>query len=52
MSKMTLPFKICLFAVKLFENHGIKVDCAELLSLSIILSLYYLIGKDGISNLS
>ena len=27
--------KICLFAVKLFEDHGIKVDRAELLSLSI-----------------
>ena len=34
-SKMTLRYKICLLAVKLFEDHGIKVDRAELLSLSI-----------------
>ena len=32
---MTLQYKICLFAVKLFEDHGIQVDRAELLSLSI-----------------
>ena len=36
---MTLRYKICLFAVKLFEDHGIKVDRAELLSLSILLGL-------------
>ena len=34
---MTLRYKICLFAVKLFEDHGIKVDCAEVVSLSIYL---------------
>ena len=33
---MTLRNKIYLFAVKLFEDHGIKVDRAELLSLSIL----------------
>ena len=33
-SKMTL--RICLFAVNLFEYHSIKVDRAELLSLSIL----------------
>ena len=38
---MTYRYKICLFAVKLFENHGIKVDRAELLSLSVEL------GYDG-----
>ena len=32
---MTLRYKICLFAVKLFKYQRIKVDCAELLSLSI-----------------
>ena len=32
---MTLRYKNCLFATKLFEDHGIKVDRAELLSLSI-----------------
>ena len=32
---MTLRYKICLFAVKLFEDHGINVDRAKLLSLSI-----------------
>ena len=34
-SKMTLRYKICLFAVKLFEDHGIKVDRAERLFWSI-----------------
>ena len=34
-SKMLLRHKICSFAVKLFEYHGIKVDSLELLSLSI-----------------
>ena len=33
-AKMTLQYKIYLFDVKLFEEHGIKVDRAELLSLS------------------
>ena len=33
---MTLQPKICLFAIELFEGHGIKVDRAELLSLSIV----------------
>ena len=37
---MTLRSKICLFAVKLFEDHGIKVDRAELLSLSIVSIIY------------
>ena len=32
---MTLRYKICLFGVKLFEDLGMKVDSAELLSLSI-----------------
>ena len=26
---------MCLFAIKLFEDHGIRVDRAELLSLSV-----------------
>ena len=34
-SKMTLRYKICLFAIKLSEDHGVKVDRAKLLSLSI-----------------
>ena len=29
-----LPYKLCLFAVKLFEDHDIKVDRADLLPLS------------------
>ena len=39
LSKMTLRYKICLFAVKLFEDHDVKVDRAEFLSLSIL--FYY-----------
>ena len=35
---MTLRYKICLFAVKFFENNGIKVDRVELLSLSIVVA--------------
>ena len=37
---MTLRYKICLFAVKCFEDHGIKVkvDRAELLTLSIFIN--------------
>ena len=41
---MTVRYKICLFAVKLFEYHDIELDRAELLSLSIfgnIASLTY-----------
>ena len=34
-STMTLWYKVCLFAVKFFEDHDIKFDRAELLSLSI-----------------
>ena len=36
-SQMTslLRYKLYLFAVKLFEDHGIKLDRAEFLSLSI-----------------
>ena len=30
-----MQYKICLFTMKLSEDHGIKLDCAELLSLSI-----------------
>ena len=30
-----MRYKICLFAVKFFEDHDIKVDRAELLSVSI-----------------
>ena len=30
---MTLRYKICLFAITLSEDHGIKVDREELLSL-------------------
>ena len=42
-SKMTLRYKICLFTIKLFEDHGIKVDRVELLSLRIfILELHVL----------
>ena len=37
-SKMILQYKISLFAVKLFEDHGINVDRAEILSLSIFMS--------------
>ena len=33
LSTMTLQYKIYLFTVKLFDDHGIKVDRAELLSL-------------------
>ena len=33
--KMMLRYKICLFTVKLFEDHSIKLDRAELSSLSI-----------------
>ena len=36
---MTLPYKNCLFAADLFEDHGIKVDRAELLSLSIYINV-------------
>ena len=32
---MTLRYKMCLLAIKLFEDHGIKVEHAELMSLSI-----------------
>ena len=35
---MTFRLMICLFAVTLFEDHGIKVDRAEFLSLSIFFS--------------
>ena len=35
-SKMTLRYKFGSFAVKLFEDHGIKLDRTELLSLSIL----------------
>ena len=33
---MESRYTICLFAVKLFEDHGIKLDRAERLSLSIV----------------
>ena len=36
---MALRYKICLFVVKLFEDYGINVDRAELLSLSILIFL-------------
>ena len=36
---MTLRYKMCLFAVKLFEDHGINVDRAEILSLSILMKI-------------
>ena len=32
---MTLKYEFCLFAVKIFEDHGIKLDRAEHLSLGI-----------------
>ena len=41
---MTLRYKICLFAVKLFEDHGIKVDHAELLSLKYMYVVEKVIG--------
>ena len=38
---MTLRYKICLFAVKLFKDHGINVDRAEFFSLSIFFGVGY-----------
>ena len=35
---ITLRYKISLIAVKCFEDHGTKLDHAELLSLSIVSS--------------
>ena len=34
--ELSLRYKFCLYAIKLCEDHGIKLDRAELLSLSII----------------
>ena len=38
---------MCLFAIKLFEDHGIRVDRAELLSLSICIYACVCVGGGG-----
>ena len=40
---MTLRYNVCLFAVKFIEDHDIKLDRAELLSLSIVACKAYLL---------
>ena len=48
---MTLRCKICLFAVKLFENHVVKVDRAEILSLSIYVFIKGILGRKMVSGM-
>ena len=42
-SGMALRYKICLFAVKLFEDHSIKLDHAELLILNLYMYIMYVV---------